>query len=75
LEPGAHGFKLATEDWRTIDLGARSSRKDNVTFGKPLGLTARGLNLRLWVDDAGEYEFVLDAGDGESARVMVVPVR
>jgi CubicO group peptidase (beta-lactamase class C family) len=71
LTAGAHGFKLATEDWRTIDLGAASQSRDNVAVGKPFTLAPRGTNLRLWVDNAGEHEFVLDTTNADAATVTV----
>jgi CubicO group peptidase (beta-lactamase class C family) len=71
LTAGAHGFKFATEDWRTIDLGAPSQSRDNVAIGKPVALAPRGTNLRLWADDAGEYEFILDATNSDAATVTV----
>jgi CubicO group peptidase (beta-lactamase class C family) len=71
LTAGAHGFKFATEDWRTIDFGAPSQSRDNVVMGRSFALSARGTNLRLWVDDAGEYEFVFDARNADVPSVMV----
>jgi CubicO group peptidase (beta-lactamase class C family) len=75
LATGAHGFKLATEDWRTIDFGAPSQHRDDVLVGKSFALATRGTNLRLWIDDAGEYEFVLDASNADSPTVMVRAVQ
>jgi CubicO group peptidase (beta-lactamase class C family) len=71
LKPGAHGFKLATEDWRTVDLGAPSQSRDTVALGKPMPATLRGVNVRLWLDEAGSYEFVLDAREADAPTITV----
>ncbi|MBL8513927.1 MAG: serine hydrolase, partial [Betaproteobacteria bacterium] len=65
LEPGAHQFKIATADWRTIDLGAPSQTRDDVIPGRALPLKVRGANLRLWLDDPESVEFRLDVTNPE----------
>lgn len=60
LSAGPHEFKLASEDWRTIDLGA-SGMKMGVEPGKPVPLQTGGGNLTLEVGTAGTFRFELDA--------------
>ena len=58
LGAGAHQFKIATEDWRTIDLGAPSQARENVVPGRAMPLTVRGANLWLFLDDPATLGFV-----------------
>jgi CubicO group peptidase (beta-lactamase class C family) len=60
LSPGAYEFKLASADWRTIDLGA-SGMQTRVEAGKVVTLQTGGGNLTFAVDVAGSYRFELDA--------------
>jgi CubicO group peptidase (beta-lactamase class C family) len=75
LEPGAHQFKIATEDWRTVDFGAPSQMHDNVTLGRAMPLSVRGANLRLWLDDPATLEFRLEAAGMDPPRLIVTPVK
>jgi CubicO group peptidase (beta-lactamase class C family) len=60
LTAGAHELKIATEDWRTIDLGGIGAMRSVVSLGKAIPLAPRGANLRLWVDEPGVYKVKLD---------------
>jgi CubicO group peptidase (beta-lactamase class C family) len=74
LAAGTHNLKFATEDWRTIDLGAFSQLRDEVLLNRPTPLISRGGNLRFAADIAGTYEFTLDMSRPEAPRVRVVRV-
>lgn len=60
LTAGDYEFKLASEDWQTIDLGA-AGMAGKVDFDKAVPVQTRGGNLSLEIGAAGTYRFQLDA--------------
>jgi CubicO group peptidase (beta-lactamase class C family) len=71
LASGAHELKIATEDWRTVDLGGVGAMRSLLNLGKSAPLAPRGANLRLWVDEAGNYEVKLDMSSPDTPMVTV----
>ncbi len=61
LKAGQHEFKLASEDWQRVDLGAAAAAPDGNADGKPISLVQHGRNLRLLLADGGTYRFSVDA--------------
>ncbi len=61
LERGAHEFKLGSEDWGTVDIGAGAQAQ--TTLGTPVPLTMFGRNLTFTAADAGTYRFILDVAN------------
>ncbi len=63
LEAGNHEFKLASEDWHTVDLGVAGAAPDFTadTNAAPVALVQHGMNIRLSLKRAGKYRFVVDA--------------
>jgi CubicO group peptidase (beta-lactamase class C family) len=59
LKPGGYEFKLGSEDFNTIDLGASPAMQD-IAVGSAKVLLPVGQNLKLNVLREGVYEFVLD---------------
>jgi hypothetical protein len=45
--------------------------RDTLMLGKPMPLLAKGPNLRLWLEEEGEYEFRVDVSQAESPWVVV----
>jgi CubicO group peptidase (beta-lactamase class C family) len=62
LKAGRTSFKFASEDWKTIDLGASPSRSE-------LGIA--GPNLVFDASRAGRYRFELDLRDAAAPRYSV----
>lgn len=65
LAAGSYEFKVASEDWATVNLGAISGADDDkqVVPGEPAYLAATNDNLVLTIEEDGDYVFVLDATD------------
>ena len=71
LPAGVHSFKLASEDWSTIDLGAPGPGA--IAPGATLPLAFRGSNITLTIAEAGTYRFrVTKTADGAVLGVEVV---
>jgi hypothetical protein len=73
LPAGRVEFKIASEDWGTVDLGGTSGAAIGET--RPAALSIDGGNLVLEVKTPGRYRFQLDARDDSVARVRVTRVR
>jgi CubicO group peptidase (beta-lactamase class C family) len=72
LRAGRFEFKIASEDWATVDLGATT---DTAIRGvRPAALSMGGGNLVLEVKSPGRYRFELDATDIAEARLRVTRV-
>jgi CubicO group peptidase (beta-lactamase class C family) len=74
LPAGAHTFKLASEDWRQIDLGADSDvpAQAQLQAGQAAKLATLGGNLRLNAPQAGRYRFSLDVRVPQAPRLTVL---
>jgi hypothetical protein len=59
LEAGITQFKIASEDWRTVDLGA-AGFDQSITYGNAKSLSLSGQNITLAVQQAGRYRFTLN---------------
>jgi pullulanase len=72
LIAGTYGFKIATADWATVNLGATSVDTATVTIGEALDLLqGSNDNLSLTIVDDGSYVFVLDASDPDAPTLTV----
>ena len=66
-------FKVASDDWDTVNLGAADAGAAAVTPGTPFtGLAAGGDNLALNVEEPGEYLFTVDASASADAPTLHV---
>ncbi len=76
LAAGDYAFKIASEDWSTVDISAPDGM-GIITPGEPATLSAAGLlpNLSISIPVAGEYRFVLDALDAEAPVLTVTNAR
>ena len=72
LEAGTYAFKIASEDWSTVDIAAPEGQSE-VTVGQANALSAAGglPNMEITIAEAGEYRFALDALDS-AAPVLTV---
>jgi hypothetical protein len=72
LEVGTYGFKVASADWATVNLGAPSAAETVVTIdvAKTL-LPGSNDNLSLEITEAGLYKFELDASDTNAPTLLV----
>ena len=76
LEAGDYAFKIASEDWSTVDIAAPEGQ-GVITVGEPATLSAAGRlpNLSISIPAAGEYRFVLDALDSDAPILTVTNAR
>jgi CubicO group peptidase (beta-lactamase class C family) len=68
LPAGPFEYKLATEDWGDVDLGADKDRKFNAAH---TALTLQGTNVSFDAKEAGRYRFELDTRAVGGPRVRV----
>ncbi|GLS26247.1 pullulanase-type alpha-1,6-glucosidase [Marinibactrum halimedae] len=70
LAVGDYEFKIASEDWTTVDFGGNGT--DNaVVLDTPKTLTAVGANLTLTISVAGNYQFFINAADSANPNVTI----
>ena len=72
LEAGTYAFKIASEDWSTVDIAAPDGQSV-ISLGEPATLSAAGQlpNLEITIPAAAEYRFALNALDS-AAPVLTV---
>ena len=73
LPAGKIEFKIASADWKAVDLGGASEAP--IGSARPAALSMGGGNLVLDVKAPGRYRFELDATDDAVARLRVTRVR
>jgi pullulanase/glycogen debranching enzyme len=73
IDPGNYEFKVATEDWATVNLGAVSGDESDreVLLEEPVPLAASNDNLFIEILDAESYVFAWDNADTESPLLRV----
>ena len=73
LEPGTYEFKVASEDWNTVNFGAVSSddADRNVSPGQTVGLARTNDNLVLTIEETDRYVFVFDVTSLDAPTVGV----
>lgn len=72
LAPGTYGFKVATADWATVNLGAATADDITVSPGTAVNLLqGSNDNLSLTIVDGGDYVFVVDASDPAAPTLTV----
>ena len=74
LVPGGHEFKIASEDWATVDLGAADDGYVELGVPEPV-MPVTFNNLYLEVAEAGVYSFTLDTSNMAALAVTVAPSR
>ncbi len=70
LSPGDHTFRIASEDWTAIDLGALLDEA-SLNLNETKRLDWRGENLILNVSDAARYLFRVDLRNPDTSYVKV----
>ncbi|AWL11060.1 Pullulanase [Saliniradius amylolyticus] len=69
LDAGTYGFKVASEDWATVNYG-----EGEVMVGDTdLSTVYNGGNFSITIEDAGDYRFVFDASDKQAPTLSVGP--
>jgi CubicO group peptidase (beta-lactamase class C family) len=63
LEKGDYQFKVASEDWKTVDLGGSESKP--LAAGAAATLARAGENINLSVASPSTYTFKVDASGGQ----------
>ena len=71
LTAGSYEFKIASEDWSTINFGAENSESAVVEIGVAEGLFTTNDNLTLEVASDGTYRFTVTGPDGSAPFVTV----
>lgn len=73
MEPGTYEFKVASEDWNTINFGALSSEDSdrNITPGQTLALARTNDNLVLTIEETARYVFVFNVNDLNAPTIGV----
>lgn len=71
LDAGTYQFKVASEDWATVDFGAAVGEED-VVLGEDKNLVAAGANMVVTITEADTYSFTLDAIDPTAPVLNVV---
>ena len=73
LTAGAYGFKLASADWSTVNLGATWADTVTVTIGEAFDLLQDSQdNLSITIDTDGDYLFtILPVADYSSVQLAV----
>lgn len=70
LTPGGYEFKIASEDWLTVDLGAADDGIVELGVPEPI-MRVTYTNLYLEVADPGVYAFRFDVSDLDHLTVLV----
>ncbi|MFW8589453.1 alpha-1,6-glucosidase domain-containing protein [Glaciecola sp. 2405UD65-10] len=73
IPAGEHLFKVASEDWSTVNLGGVSADATDitVTLGNNQYLAASNNNLALDIQEAGNYVFIFDTVDLNEPKIRV----
>ncbi|WP_175405046.1 alpha-1,6-glucosidase domain-containing protein [Salinimonas lutimaris] len=73
LAPGTYGFKVASEDWSTVNFGALSSADSDTQLvpGSVLPVAATNDNLSVTITENGRYVFAFDVSDLANPQVGV----
>ena len=72
LSAGSIEFKVASEDWSTVNLGNPNDAASNVvTPSEPKILGASNNNLMIEVAESGLYEFKVSGPDGNAPTLTV----
>jgi pullulanase len=70
LSAGSYEFKIASEDWSTVDFGSGESDA-MVTIAKAKLLAAKGANMMMDIASDGDYQFVFDASNLDEPTLSV----
>lgn len=70
LIAGSYEFKVASEDWKTVDYGSGESSAA-VTVGTEKLLAVKGTNMTIDIARDGQYQFVFDASNLEEPLMTV----
>lgn len=73
LAVGSYQFKVASEDWATVNLGALTGddTDSTITLGEDTMLAATNNNLQINVTSAEAYIFVFDASAADEPKLRV----
>ena len=72
LSAGSIEFKVASEDWSTVNLGnPNDSATNSVIPGEPKILGSSNNNLMIEVAESGLYEFKVSGPDGNAPTLTI----
>ena len=69
---GSHPFKIASEDWATVNFGAPNADDKSVTLNDEIVLASPGENFAFAVEADGNFRFRLDASDTAAPVLKVI---
>ena len=69
---GSHPFKIASEDWATVNFGAPNADDTSVTLNDEIVLASPGENFAFAVEADGNFRFRLDASDTAAPVLKVI---
>ena len=70
IEAGDYEFKIASEDWNTIDLGA-PAEFDSLTVDQMMMLQPVGGNIKLNIDETANYRFTITGPDAKNPSLII----
>ena len=70
LEAGDYEFKVASEDWSTVDYGGAGDAPV-ATIGELTSLEAIGANIALNITEQGTYTFKVIGPDRENVSILI----
>ena len=69
---GSHPFKIASEDWSTVNFGAPDADSTAIALSVEVVLASPGENFAFAVETAGSFRFRLDASDAAAPVLKVL---
>ncbi len=71
LAAGTYGFKVASEDWATVNFGAETDAEPAIVPGDEVYLAATNNNLSLSLEAETELVFIFDMSDADEPKLRV----
>lgn len=71
LSAASYEFKVASEDWSTVDYGSAEGDA-SVMVGTAEQLLVAGANMTIDIAEEGEYQFIFDASDLNNVSLKVL---
>lgn len=71
LDPGSYEFKVASEDWSTVDFGATGGEEATAVGSEGKVLVRSGANMTIEIIDAGTYRFEVSGPDNAVPTLAV----
>ncbi|WP_446500444.1 pullulanase-type alpha-1,6-glucosidase [Parashewanella spongiae] len=73
IDAGDYEFKIATEDWSTVDFGAFTG-EESVELDEVSAMASKGANIQLSIAESGNYQFTVIGPDINNLKILVTRV-